>query len=361
MAAQCEKIRRRTIARPRQSDACFALPSCGERKNRSGWRKFMGGNEDMLRIFAAALIAAPLAMVPGGAIAQNSLKIVVPYTPGSGPDITSRLMGEAIGKAHNVNVVVENKPGAGTVIGTELAARSEPDGNTVVMIANTFVINPKVGRGNYTIEGSFEPVCQLAATPMVLVVQGKSPIKTLQDLVKEAKAGKVVFASGGPASSLHIAIEILKLEQKLDSSYVPYGGTAPAINALMGGHVQAVWADYPTVVGHLKSGTLRALVTTSTGKLDALPGVPTLNSTGLAKHEADIFYGVMAPKKTPDAALKRLSGWFSAAVKSPDVTPKLAKQGLFPAVKCGAEFSKFLENLSNDYGRVVKEAGIKVK
>ncbi len=316
----------------------------------------------MLKVIAAALIAAPLAMMPGGAaLAQKSLKIIVPYTPGSGPDITSRLMGEAIGKAHNVNVVVENKPGAGTVIGTELAARAEPDGNTVVMVANTFVINPAVGRGNYTLEGNFEAVCQLAATPMVLVVQGSSSIKTLQDLVKEAKAGKIVFAAGGPASSLHIAIEILKLAQKLDSSYVPYGGTAPAINALMGGHVQAVWADYPTVVSHIKAGTLRPLVTTSAGHLDALPGVPTLNSTGLAKHEADIFYGVMAPAKTPAAAVKQLSDWFSTAMKTPDVAPKLAKQGLFPAVKCGAEFSKFLKNLSDDYGRVVKEAGIKVK
>jgi tripartite-type tricarboxylate transporter receptor subunit TctC len=315
----------------------------------------------MLRILAAALIAAPFAMLPGGAVAQKSLKIIVPYTPGSGPDITSRLMGEAIGKAHNVNVVVENRPGAGTVIGTELAARAAPDGGTVVMVANTFVINPAVGRGNYTLEGSFEAVCQLAATPMVLVVQGSSPIKTLQDLVNEAKAGKIVFASGGPASSLHIAIEILKMEQKLDSSYVPYGGTAPAINALMGGHVQAVWADYPTVVSHIKAGTLRPLVTTSGGSFDALPGVPTLNSTGLAKHEADIFYGVMAPAKTPPAAIAELSRWFESAMKSPEVAPKLGQQGLFPAVKCGAEFAKFMKNLSDDYARVVKEAGIKVK
>jgi len=316
----------------------------------------------MFRLLAAACLAASLAALSGGDVqAQGkSLKIIVPYTPGSGPDITSRLMAEAIGKMQGANVVVENRPGAGTVIGTEAAARSAPDGGTVVMVANTFVINPHVKRGNYTVEGSFEPVCQLAATPMVLVVQGSSPYKTLKDLVDAAKKGNVVFASGGPASSLHIAIEVLKGAQKLNSSYVPFGGTGPAINQLLGGHVTAVWADYPTVVNHIKSGTLRALVTSSSAKVDALPDVPTLNSTGLAKHEADIFYGIMAPEKTPDAELKKLSGWFQAAMKTAEIKPLFAKQGLFPAVRCGAEFGTFLKNMGQDYDRVIKEAGIKV-
>jgi tripartite-type tricarboxylate transporter receptor subunit TctC len=317
----------------------------------------------MLKLAGMVSVAAlALAMPVHQALAQSkTVKIIVPYTPGSGPDITSRLMSEQISKAHGVNIVVENRPGAGTVIGTEAAARSAPDGTTVVMVANSFVINPAVGRGNYTVEGSFEPVCQLAATPMVLVVQSSSTMKTLKDLVEQAKAGKVVFASGGPASSLHIAIEVLKLAQKLDSSYVPYGGTAPAINALMGGHVQAVWADYPTVVNQIKGGTLRAIVTTSTAPIADLPGVPTLNSTGLAKHEADIFYGIMAPAKTPPDVLAQLAGWFEAAMKTDEVKPKLASQGLFPAVKCGAAFGKFMKDLTNDYTRVIKEAGIKVK
>ena len=170
----------------------------------------------------------------------------------------------------------------------------------------------------------------------------------------------MVFASGGPASSLHIAIEVLKGAQKLNSSYVPYGGTGPAINALVGGHVTAVWADYPTVVNHIKSGTLRALVTSSSAQVDALPDVPTLNSTGLAKHEADIFYGIVAPAKTPPAALKQLSGWFEEAMGKPDVQPKLAQQGLFNAVKCGAAFGNFMKSLTDEYGRIIKEAGIKL-
>jgi tripartite-type tricarboxylate transporter receptor subunit TctC len=315
------------------------------------------------RILAMAGLAAFCLATGGHAVfAQSkSFKIVVPYTPGSGPDITSRLVADQINKMHGVNVVIENRPGAGTVLGTEAVARATPDGTTVVLVANSFVINPAVGRGNYTVQGSFEPVCQLAATPMVLVVQSSSPMKTLKDLVDEARAGRIVFASGGPASSLHIAIEVLKMAQKLDSSYVPYGGTAPAINALLGGHVQAVWADYPTVVSQIKSGTLRPLVTTSQGPVAELPGVPTLNTTGLAKHEADIFYGVMAPAKTPPEALEQLAEWFQSAMKADEVKPKLAQQGLFPAVKCGADFAAFMKNLTEDYTRVVNEAGITVK
>src|SRR5205085_9337608 len=134
---------------------------------------------------------------------------IVPYTPGSGPDIISRLMGEQIGRANGPTVLVENRPGAGTVIGTEAAARAEPDGNTVLLVANSFVINAAMKRGSYSL-ASFEPVCNLAATPMVLVVQSTASWKTVQEVVADAKAqpGKITFASGGPASSLHVANEV---------------------------------------------------------------------------------------------------------------------------------------------------------
>jgi tripartite-type tricarboxylate transporter receptor subunit TctC len=284
----------------------------------------------------------------------------VPSPPGSGPDIISRLLGEQIGRAGGPTVLVENRPGAGTVIGTEAAARAEPDGTTVLLVANSYVINPALRKVNYTL-ASFEPVCYLAATPMVLVVQGSAPWKSVQELVADAKAqpGKITFASGGPASSLHVAIEVLRLATKIDINYVPYGGTAPSINALIGGHVQAVWADYPTVVSQLKAGTLRGLVTTSPKRVPDLPNVPTLSETGIVKYEAEIFYGLVAPAKTPSAELKQLSDWFSTAMKAPEVQPRLAQQGLFPVNSCGAPFGEFLRSITADYERIIKEAGIK--
>jgi tripartite-type tricarboxylate transporter receptor subunit TctC len=316
----------------------------------------------MRSVAGAALAAAVLfgSPVPPAWSQGKTLRIVVPYTPGSGPDIISRLLGEQIGRANGPSVVVENRPGGGTVIGTEAAMRAEPDGNTVLLVANSFVANPPLKRGNYTLE-SFEPVCNLAATPMVLVVQGSSPWKTVQDLVAEAKAnpGKITFASGGPGSSLHVAIEVLRLATKIDINYVPYGGTAPSINALVGGHVQAVWADYPTVVSQLKGGTLRGLVTTSPKRVPELGDVPTLNETGITKYEAEIFYGLVAPAKTPPAAIAQLSDWLLAAMKTPEVQPKLAQQGLFPVNSCGVPFGAFLRKMTADYERIIKEAGIK--
>jgi len=316
-----------------------------------------------LAIALAAVLLTAAAGPSAWSQATGPIKIVVPYTPGSGPDILSRLMAEQIGRAQGPTVVVENRPGGGTVIGTEAVERAEPDGRTVLLVANSFVINPPLQRASYNTTTSFDPVCYLAATPMVLVVLGSSPYRTLNDLITAARAkpGELAFASGGPGSSLHIAIEVLKRAANLNITYVPYGGTAPAINALMGNHVAAVWADYPTVVSQLQAGTLRGLVTTSHARIETLPDVPTLGETGVSKYEAEIFYGIVAPAKTPTDVLNRLSGAFSSALKAPDMKPKLAQQGLFPVGMCGAEFGVYLRRQVDEYGRVIREANITVK
>jgi tripartite-type tricarboxylate transporter receptor subunit TctC len=313
-------------------------------------------------VVAAVGLMAPLAPSAWSQPA-GTIKIVVPYTPGSGPDILSRLMAEQIGRAQGPTVVVENRPGGGTVIGTEAVERAEPDGHTVLLVANSFVANPPLKRASYDPTRSFEPVCYLAATPMVLVVLGSSPYRTLNDLIAAARAkpGELAFASGGPGSSLHVAIEVLKRAANINVTYVPYGGTAPAINALMGNHVAAVWADYPTVVSQLGSGALRGLVTTSRTRVEALPEVPTLLETGISNYEADIFYGIVAPARTPPEMLDRLSGWFTGALKAPDMKPRLAQQGLFPVGICGAEFGAYLRRQVDDYTRIIREANITVK
>jgi tripartite-type tricarboxylate transporter receptor subunit TctC len=313
----------------------------------------------------ACLATILLALAGHGASAQTArtIRIIVPYTPGSGPDITSRLMADQIGRTQGVTFLVENRPGAGTVVGTEAATRAAHDGNTVLLVANSFVANAAVNRGHYHPTTSFDPVCQLAVTPMVLVVQGNSPFKTLGDLLAAARAkpGELSLASGGPASSLHFAFEIIKRAANVNMTYVPYGGTAPSINALMGGHVTSVFADYPTVVSQLKSGTLRGLVTTSPARVEELPGVPTLNETGVVQYAAEIFYGVVAPAKTPPDALTQLADWFAAAMQAQEVKPKLAQQGLFPSVQCGAAFGAMLRQQVGDYTRIAREANIKVE
>jgi tripartite-type tricarboxylate transporter receptor subunit TctC len=319
-----------------------------------------GNLKTAVRLAAAA--ATVLVGLAAGAAAQSSraVKIIVPYPPASGPDILSRLMADQIGRMQGTTVVIENRPGGGTVIGTEAAARAAPDGNTVLLVANSFVVNPALKPQNYDVTATFDPICYLAATPMVLVVQGNSPYKTLGDLIAAARAKPGALSLGAaPNSSLHVAFEVVRRAAKINMTFVPFPGTAPAINTLLGGHVAAVFADYPTVVGHLKTGVLRGLVTASAKRNPALPDVPTFAEAGIGAYDADIFYGMVAPAKTPPAALKQLSGWFSAALKEPEVQPRLAKQGLFPVGLCGAPFGDFMRRLVDDYARIIREAGIK--
>jgi tripartite-type tricarboxylate transporter receptor subunit TctC len=313
------------------------------------------------RLALAAVVLVALAM-PAAAQTARNLKIVVPYPPASGPDILTRLMADQIGRAQNATVVVENRPGGGTTIGTEAVARAAPDGGTVLLVANSFVVNPALKKGNYDVAGSFEPVCQLAATPIVLVVKGDSPFKTIADLIAAARARPGELSVGGaPASSLQMAHEVLKRGANISMTYVPFGGTAPAVNTLMGGHVTAVSADYPTVVGHIKSGTLRPLVTAGAKRVETMPDVPTFAEAGLGKYEDEIFYGYMAPAKTPSDATKQLGGWFSEAMSAAEVKPKLAQQGLFTSIKCGADFAGYLHNMIDQYGRIIREANIKAE
>jgi tripartite-type tricarboxylate transporter receptor subunit TctC len=316
-----------------------------------------------LKMAACLAAAAAIGMaLSAGAPAQTArtVRIVVPYPPASGPDILSRLMAEQIGKMQGATVVIENRPGGGTMIGTEAAARAAPDGGTVLLVANSFVVNPALKPQPYDVNGSFDPVCYLAATPMVLVVQGSSPYKSLDDLLKAAREKPGALSLGAaPASSLHVAFEVIKRAADINMTFVPFPGTAPAINTLLGGHLTAVFADYPTVVGHLKSGTLRGLVTASAKRIPDLPDVPTFAEAKVTAYDADIFYGIVAPAKTPPEALKQLASWFGAALKAPEVQPRLAQQGLFPVGMCGAPFGEFMRRLTAEYAKIIRESGIK--
>jgi tripartite-type tricarboxylate transporter receptor subunit TctC len=306
-----------------------------------------------------------LMMSPSAGWSQTArtIKIVVPYAPGSGPDILGRLLADQIGRANGQTVLVESRPGAGTLIGTEAMARATPDGNTVLVVAPSFVINPTLRKVSYDALTSFEPICHLAATPIVLVVNSASPYRTVAELLDAARAkpGELTLGSGGPGSSLHIAFEVVKRAAGVNMTYVPYAGSGPAINALLGGHLTSVFADYPTVVEQLKTGTLRALATTSRTRAAALPDVPTITELGLKDYEDEIWYGLVAPTKTPQDSLAQLSGWAAAAINSPDMKPKLELQGLSPVGICGSEFGALLRKRYEDYARVIRESNIKAE
>jgi tripartite-type tricarboxylate transporter receptor subunit TctC len=312
---------------------------------------------------AAAALLFLVTLADQGALSQaaRTIKIVVPYPPAGGSDILARVLAEQIGRAQGLTLVVENRPGGGGVIGTEAVSRAAPDGNTLLINTASIVIGPHVRKLNYDPRTSFEPICYLVKTPLLIVVNSASSYRTLADLLKAARAkpGELTLASVGPATTLHVASEKLKRAADAKMIYVPYSGTGPATTALLGEHVTAMIAEHPAVAEQLKSGKLRALATGSSTRIESLPDVPTVAESGYTGYEIDVWWGLFAPANTPKETILQLAGWISAALKAPEMKPKFAIQGLHPVGVCGADFGSFLRNQYDDYGRVIREANIK--
>jgi tripartite-type tricarboxylate transporter receptor subunit TctC len=275
----------------------------------------------------------------------------------------ARLLAEQINREHGVTTVVENRPGGGTAIGTDYVARSASDGNTLLMINPAFLINPHLRPQNYDPMKSFGPVCRIVNFPLFVVVAADSPFRTLADLINAArtKPGTLSFAAAGPATASHIALEALRLAAQVEVVYVPFSGTAPAITALLGGHVMAVSADYTSIAGQLKSGAIRALSVGSAKRFGELPNVPTVIEAGYKDYEHDSWNGLMAPAGTPKEALDQLQSWFAKASQSSEIKTRLADQGISPSIVCGAEFGTMLRRQYEEYGRAIRAANLKVK
>jgi len=318
------------------------------------------------QVVAATVLSVMLVTVCGhGAWCQTTgtIKIVNPYPPGGTADIVARMLGEQIGRTQGVTVLIENRPGAGTVIGTEAASRAAPDGNTLLINTPAFVLNPHLRKLNYDPLTSFEPICYLVSSPSVVVVNSASPYRTLAGLLNEARAkpGVLTLASVGPATGVHIAFEMLKRATSVNIIFVPYPGNAPTVNAVLGEHVTSAVANYADVVEHLQAGKLHALATTSRTRIAALPEVPTVAESGNKDFEVDTWFGLFAPAKTSKETVTQLAGWFVAAMRVSEVRTKLAALSLDPVGMCGADFGAFIRKEYDGFGRGIREANIKVE
>jgi tripartite-type tricarboxylate transporter receptor subunit TctC len=312
---------------------------------------------------ASALAALTVASVNHDARSQTArtIKFVVPSAPAGVNDIMARLLGEQIQRAQGITVVIDNRPGAGEVIGTEAAMRAAPDGNTLLFVANPFVINPSLRKVGYDPLTSFEPICQLVSAPTLIVVNSASPYRSLSDLLDDARKrpGQVTMASIGPGSPFHLGAESLKRAAKADFTFVPYTGNALAVNALLGQHVTSMFGTYSNVVQQLKAGTLRALAAGTRARMEPLPDLPTVAEQGFKDYEVDAWFGVLAPSKTPADITAQLAQWFTAAMKVPEARDKLLAQGLYPVAACGAPFAAHLQRQVINYARLIREANIK--
>ena len=307
-----------------------------------------------------------LTLTSHGAWSQTTrnIKIVVPLPPGSAFDIMSRLLAEQISRTQGATMEIENRPGAATAVGTEAASRAAPDGNTLLVNGNPFLINPLLQKLSYDPLTSFQPICNLYRSPSVIVVNSASPYRTLADLLDAARAkpGDLTLASIGPGSATQIAFEMLRRQANVEMTFVPFPGIPPAVNALLGGHVTSVFGVYGGVVDEqVQAGKLRALAVASGTRITALPDTPTVAESGYKDYEVDIWQGLFAPAKTPNDILSRLAGWFTAALQVPELNAKLEVQGLYPGRMCGTDFASFLRKQYEDYRHAIREAKIKAE
>ena len=302
-------------------------------------------------------------LVADFALAAEQLKVIVPIPPGGSLDLVSRVLADQIGRGQGPTMIVENRPGASAIVGTELVARATPDGKTLLASGTALVINPYLHKTSYDPLASFAPICQLASLPTVIAVSSQSPYATLGALFDAArvKPGELSLASIGPGSTTHLAFEKLKREAKVDMTFVPYPGTAPAFDAVLGQHVTAYFGEASFVATQVKAGTMRALATAAPQRLQSLPGVSTLAELGFADIMAGLWFGILAPAHTPQQTTERLATLYMAALQAPDVKAKLADLGLVPVGLCGADFGAFLRRQFEDYGRIIAEVGIKAE
>jgi tripartite-type tricarboxylate transporter receptor subunit TctC len=287
----------------------------------------------------------------------------VPFPAGGGADLLVRVLAEHVGRTAGVTTVVENRPGAASIVGADYVSRAAPDGGTVLIAANSFIIHPFFKKLNYDPLTSFAPIAWLATSPQVVVVNTASPLHTLGDLVETARAkpGELTNASVGPATTQHIAFELFKLRAMLKMIYVPFNGNGPAINELLGRHVDVVMANYAEAAEYIKAGHLRALAVGSPGRLEWLPDVPTVAESGYPGYEVSVWYGLFAPAATPAVVVDQLGQWCNGAMLAPELKPKWALQGLEPVGKPAAALAAHLRQQQEEYGRVIREANIQAE
>jgi tripartite-type tricarboxylate transporter receptor subunit TctC len=318
---------------------------------------------------AGAVLCAAAAIVSASARAQDAapypsrnVTLVVPYTPGTGADILSRILGPKLAERWKVGVITDNRAGATGNIGTEHVANSPADGYTLLCTATSFGTNPALSRKlPFDPIASFAPVALLATSAVSLVVNAQVPAKSVKDLVDLAKKqpGKLYYASPGNGGPQHLTMELFKQETGTDLVHVPYKGSGGAIADLIAGHVQAMVISLQTAAPYVQSGKLRMLSVMSAQRSPAFPDVPTMKELGMGDLEVETWYGVFAPAGTPAPVIARVNAELNTLLRQPDVRALLEKQGMNPEGGPPERFGKLVKSELARWSRVVKAAGIK--
>ena len=316
-----------------------------------------------IKRWLSVLLSAVL--IPSAALAQTypakPIRIIVPFAAGGAVDVVARAVGQRMSEQMASPVIIENKPGASANLGAELVAKAQPVGYTVLMGANGLATNMTLFRNlGFDTTKDFAPVARIGYAPLVLVVEASSPAKSLKDLIALAKAkpGNLNYGSAGNGQSGHLASELFKLTTKIDVVHVPYKGGSPALTDLMGGRLSFMIINPIEVVANIKSGRLRALAVANPKRIAMLPDVPTFTEAGVPGYDASVWWGLVAPAKTPKDIVAKLSSEVLKALEDEGVKEKLSNLGAVVDPAGPEQFGKFLKEEIDKWAGVIKASGI---
>src|SRR5664279_2129772 len=315
--------------------------------------------------FAAWIAMGVVAMnAAAAAYPERTLKIVVPFAPGGGTDVVARILAQEMAKDLGVSVIIENKPGAGTIIGTQAVASSDPDGYTLLMGTFANAVNPSLqAKLPYDAHNDFAAVALVARSFNLVVVNPASPIKSIAELIAAAKAepDKLSYGTYGTGTSAHLAGELFKHMAKVNLTTVPYKGAAPAITDLLGGQIQVMFTTVASAASLVESGQLRALAVTSVERSPAFPQLPTVSEAGVPGYDAEAWYGLFAPARTPADVIDRLNKSAAKAVESEAFKRLGVNEGLVMVARPPAELDRYVRGEETRWRKVIEDAGIKIE
>ncbi|MBL8379279.1 MAG: tripartite tricarboxylate transporter substrate binding protein [Burkholderiales bacterium] len=317
-------------------------------------------------LFIALCAGATLLVAPGAALAQafpsKPVKIVVPFPPGAFNDTLGRTMASEFAKGFAPGSHVENKPGAGTIIGTDFVLKSPADGHTILVVAFPFaLINSLHAHAKIDVTRDFVPLAWAGSTPNLLVVPAASPYKNVRELIAAAKArpASIPYASTGNGTSNHLSMELFKAMAAVDLTHVPYKGSAPAVTDLIGGQVQAMFDNVPNVAAHVRAGKLRALAITSGKRSPAMPDIPTVDEAGVPGYQVSVWFGLVAPSGTPRDAVTRLNTEINRVLALPEVRERFGGSGIDIVGGAPETFGNLVREQVATWGKVVREGNIR--
>ncbi len=304
---------------------------------------------------------ASAAIAPGD-FPHKPIRVVVPQPPGASTDLVARLVAQKLSEALRQPVIVENRPGAGSIIGTELVAKATPDGYTLLVVASSITINPSLHPNlSFNPLRDLTPITQLSAFPNLLTVHPALPVKTVADLIVLAKAqpDRLNYGSSGTGTGTHLSAELFKYMTGVTMVHIPFKGGGQAVTALIGGQVQLNFATIPSVLPHVRSGKLRAIAVTTSQRSPAIPEVPTITESGVPGYDHAPWNGMLAPSRTPAGIIARLNTEAAKAMHSPELRIALSTEGAEPVGNSPLAFGAILREETAKWAKVIKAAGIK--